>query len=155
MNDFIGKIDLITRDIYANARYGDRNVIDSTAKYYKASIKSPTTARMVYRQIFKDCDKIFTGLVKNRQEKLKEFSLRTALSKRNAMVATNYEPAKSAYLAFEEAVLKMYPNSIWIRNFSVDTDRIVMDKIKGKAGFFHKLKVGAFMKKHGITSFFK
>lgn len=155
MNDFINKIDLITRDIYVSGRYADEKVIDANARYYKAAVKSPTVARMVYRNTFNDCDTAFKQLVRDGQENIKEFTKRTAMATYNAKIATNYEPAKSALKKFGETVEKLYPHSWWIRTFSVDTDRVVLDKVKGKAGWFHKLKVGAFMKKNAITHFFK
>lgn len=155
MNDYMNKIDLITRDIYTNGRYGYKKVVDANARYYKESIKNPSVARMVYRHTFLDCDKTCRELVRSGQESLKDFTMRTAFATKNAQAAVNYEPAKSAYKAFEAEVEKLYPNSWWIRQFTVDTDRIIPDSVSGKSGFFHKLKVGAYMKKYGITSFFK
>ena len=136
-------------------RYGDERVIDANAKYYKASTKSPSVARMVYKHTFNDCDRMFKELLKSGQESLKEFAARTAITTKNAMIATNYEPAKSALENFGSVVEKLYPNSWWIRVFTIDTDRIVPDKLSGRSGFFHKLNVGMFMQKNGIKSFFK
>lgn len=155
MNDFIYKIDTIARDIYINGRYSDEKVIDANARYYKESVKSPSVARMVYKHTFKDCDTMYQDLVRTGQENIKQFTRRTALATRNAMIATNYEPAKTAFENFSRTVEEMYPNSWWIRVFTVDTDRIVPEHLSGKSGIFHKWKVGRFMKKNGITSFFK
>ena len=93
--------------------------------------------------------------MKNGKESLKEFADKTAKTIINTQYAETVEPVKSALHNFAESMRTKYPNSDWIRMFTIDTDRIIMDKVKGKAGFFHKLKVKWFMKKNGIKAMFK
>lgn len=156
MNDFIKRIDSISKDIYTYGRYNDKDaVVNANAKYYQESVKSPSVARIVYRNAFKESDNKYKAFVRTGQESLKEFTKRTVNATINAEMANNEEPAKSALHNFRIVVDKIYPHSWWIRTFSVDTDRVVLDKVKGKAGWFHKLKVGVFMKKNAITHFFK
>ena len=155
MNEFINEIADLSRQIYDYGRNNDKEVIAANANYYERAVQSPSVARLVYKDTFHKCDKEYQQLVREGKETLSEFTAKTFKATQNALMATNDEPAASAYESFVNVVDRIYKNSEWIREFSVDTNRIVLDKVKGKAGLWHKFKVGMFMKKHGIKSFFK
>ena len=156
MNEFNTDIANITRDIYIYGRYDDINqVVYTSAKYYERAIQSPTIARLLYKDTFHKCDKEYRDLIRTGEENLSDYTKRTLKATQNALEATNSEPAKSALKAFSDVIDRDYKHSEWIREFSVDTNRVVMDKVKGKASWWHKFKVGMFMKKNGIKHFFK
>lgn len=155
MNEFNTEIANITRDIYKYGRYNDKKFVDANAKYYKRAVQSPTIARLIYKDTFHQCDQEYRDLISIGEESLPEYTKRTFMATRNAQKATKLEPAKSALKAFSDVIDKNYKYSEWIREFSVDTNRIIMEKVKGKASWWHKFKVGMFMKKNGIKHFFK
>ena len=155
MNEFIDEMADLSRQIYDYGRNNNKKAIKANAQYYEKAVQSPTIARLVYKDTFHKCDKEYQQLVREGKETLSEFAAKTLQATQNALMATNLEPAASAYESFADVIDRIYEHSQWIREFSVDTDRIVLDKVKGKAGWWHKFKVGLFMKKHGIKNFFK
>ena len=170
MNEFTPQIIAQVRNIYELGRnvnlQDDIETDDGNArrvgqycrenvKYYEMAQQNPTIANVIYRDTFKKCDKEHLLLVKEGKETLSDFSRKTLLTTQNAFNVNELEPVMEAIHSFAEKIRTLYPNTDWIRDFSVVTDRIVLDKVNGKASFWHKLKVGLFMKKNGIKTFFR
>ena len=143
-------------NIYEYGRKDDLlNAVLANKMYYEKGTACPSLARLVYRDTFKKYDEKYKEQVKQGQESLSDFAKRTQSCTKNAVAATKYEPAKSAFKGFKASVDTLYGHSWWIRTFTVDNDRIVMDKIKDKASAWHKFKVGILKNLRGAKHFFK
>ena len=141
MNDYRARIYDSARNAYEWAKHADSRMIYPYACFYDEGCKNPCLARIIFNDV------VDKGMKKNKLE--------ATAAGVNIARAEKLKPIKDALHNYAEAFRTLYPKSEWIRRFSLDTRRVVLDEVKGKAGWFHKFKVGQFMKRYEIKTFFK